>query len=118
MGRGGRNGLCGRCLRGDEGLSCGGVHFYLDKVVYAEQVFESLLYGGKEPSLHLVFYECGIGGYDQKPVGYGLGLEATEESVDLDGVDRVVTFHLGADELPGFVEVAGVYHGCTFSFVR
>ena len=58
-----------------------------------KEASKSLLYGGKEPSLHLVFYECGIGGYDQKPVGYRLGLEVTEESVDLDGVDRVEALH-------------------------
>ena len=102
----------------DRGLPSGGVYLYFDEIVYAEQVFKSLLYGGEESSFHLVFYECGIGGYNQEPVGYGLWLKAAEESVDLDGVDRVVAFHLGADKLPGFVKVAGVYHSCTFSFVR
>ena len=69
-----------------------GVYLYLDKVVYAEQVFESLLYGGKEPSLHLWSFMNAVSAVTIKPVGYGLGLEATEESVDLDGVDRVATF--------------------------
>lgn len=101
-----------RWLRGgSNGLAGSGIDFDFNEVVYAEQVFESLLNGGKKSSFHLVFYKGRISGDNKKAIGYRLRLQAAEESVNLDGVDRVVAFHLGADKLPGFVEVAGVYHG-------